>query len=58
MYGKEVVPILKMFRKNIIVQLEDIGDAGKQLAKAVVQQLRDPDLPLPQHPEIPTDNAD
>lgn len=57
-YGKEVVPILKMFRKNIIVQHEDIGAAGRHLANAVVQRLRDPDLPPLQHLEIPTDGTE
>ncbi len=56
-YGKEVVPILKMFRKNIIVELEDVSDAGRQLANAVVQQLRHPDLPPIQHLEIPTGDS-
>jgi len=53
-YGKEVVPILKMFRKNIIVEREDMRAAGQYLAKAVVQRLRDEDLPPLQHLEIPT----
>lgn len=57
-YGKEVVPILKMFRKNIIVELEDIGHAGKHLANAVVRMLSEPDLPLLQHLEIPADNVE
>lgn len=57
-YGKEVAPILKMFRKNIMVELEDVGAAGQYLANAVVQQLRDPHLPPLQHLEIPTDIND
>lgn len=57
-YGKEVVPILKMFRKNIIVELEDIAAAGRHLAKAVVRRLREPDLPPLQHLEVPTNRAD
>ncbi len=56
-YGKESVPILKMFRKNIIVELEDIGAAGKYLANAVVHRLSDPDLPPLQHLEIPKNIA-
>ncbi|WP_293447149.1 LacI family transcriptional regulator [Planktotalea sp.] len=55
-YGKEVIPILKMFRENILVEMEDVGLAGRFLAKAAIQQLQDPDLPLMQHLEIPTDN--
>jgi len=54
-YGKEVAPILKMFRENIIVELEEIGDAGRHLATAVVQRLSNPDLPPLQYLEIPTD---
>lgn len=53
-YSKEFVPVLKMFRKNIIVELEDISKAGRQLANAVVQRLRNPDLPPIQHLETPT----
>ncbi|MEP2029671.1 MAG: LacI family transcriptional regulator [Paracoccaceae bacterium] len=56
-YGKEVVPILKMFRKNIIVELEDVAAAGRHLAKAVVQKLREPDLPPLQYLEIPIDKS-
>ena len=52
-YGKEVAPILKMFRKNIIVEREDMRAAGQYLANAVVQRLSDPDLPPLQHLEIP-----
>lgn len=57
-YSKEVVPILKMFRENVIVEQEDIGPAGRHLANAVVQRLRAPDLPPLQHLEIPIDRSD
>lgn len=57
-YSKEVVPILKMFRKNVIVEQEDIGPAGRHLADAVVQRLRTPELPPLQHLEVPGDRAD
>ncbi|PYG27981.1 LacI family transcriptional regulator [Pelagimonas varians] len=57
-YGKEVIPILNMFRENIIVEMEDIGPAGRFLAKAAIQQLQDPDLPLMQHLEIPVDTSE
>jgi LacI family transcriptional regulator len=46
---KEVAPLLKMFRENIIVEKEDVGLAGQFLAKAVMQQLQFPDLPPLQH---------
>jgi LacI family transcriptional regulator len=57
-YGKEVIPILKMFRENIIVELEDVGRAGRFLARAAMQQLQDPEMPLMQHLEIPTDEPE
>lgn len=56
--SKEVVPLLKMFRENIIVEQEDIGSAGRHLANAVVQLLRAPELPPLQHLEIPMDQKD
>jgi LacI family transcriptional regulator len=52
-YTKEVAPILKTFRENIIVELEDVGDAGRFLAKAVKQQLQHPDQKLMQHLFVP-----
>jgi len=56
-YGREVTPILKTFRKNIIVELEDIAIAGRYLANAVVQRLRDAELPPMQHLQVPTDKS-
>ena len=53
-YGKEVTPILTLFRENVFVEQEDVGNAGDFLAKAVIRQLSDPDLPPLQHLEIPT----
>jgi LacI family transcriptional regulator len=44
-----------MFRENIIVEIEDVGLAGRFLAKAAIQQLQDQSLPLMQQLEIPTD---
>lgn len=54
-YTKEVVPILKTFRQNIIVELEDVGDAGRFLAKAVKRQLQQPEQELMQELFVPTD---
>lgn len=54
-YTKEVVPVLKMFRDNILIEQEDIGAAGRYLANAVVQLLRKPELPPLQHLETPQD---
>lgn len=57
-YSKEVIPILKMFRENIIVEMEDVGLAGRFLANAAIRQLQNPELPLMQHLEIPTDTSE
>ncbi|WP_300038653.1 LacI family transcriptional regulator [uncultured Roseobacter sp.] len=57
-YSKEVVSLLKMFRENIIVDHEDVGQAGRHLANAVVQLLRTPELPPLQHLEVPMDEQD
>lgn len=54
-FSKETVPILKMFRDNILVERENVGRAGQFLAQAAMQQLQNPDLPLMQHLEVPTD---
>ncbi len=53
-FGKEVIPILKMFREDIMVELENVERAGHFLAEAAMQQLEAPDLPLMQYLEDPT----
>ena len=52
-YSKEVVPILKMFRHDIVVEFEDVANAGSFLAKAVMKQLLHPNEPLMQYLEVP-----
>lgn len=52
-YSKEVIPILKMFRENIIVEFEDVSDAGHFLAKAVMQLLLEPEKAPMQRLETP-----
>ena len=44
-----------MFRENILVEFEDVGDAGRFLARAVKQQLLHPDRPLMQRLERPAE---
>ncbi|MBT8458751.1 MAG: transcriptional regulator, partial [Boseongicola sp.] len=56
-YTKEVAPILKTFRENIIVELEDVGDAGRFLAKAVKRQLQHPEQELMQYLFVPSAGA-
>ena len=57
-YSKEVIPILKMFRENIVVEFEDVSDAGRFLAKAVLQLLLEPEKKPMQHLEIPIDQSE
>ena len=54
-YSKEVIPILKMFRENIVVEFEDVSDAGRFLARAVLQLLLEPEKKPMQHLEVPAD---
>ncbi|WP_170480816.1 LacI family transcriptional regulator [Ruegeria arenilitoris] len=55
-FSKEVVPILKLFREDILVEFEDVGTAGSFLAKAVMRQLLQPSQPLMQKLEVPADD--
>jgi LacI family transcriptional regulator len=57
-YSKEVIPILKMFRENIVVEFEDVSDAGRFLARAVLQLLLEPEKKPMQHLEIPVDRSE
>ncbi|SMX23687.1 LacI family transcriptional regulator [Boseongicola aestuarii] len=56
-YTKEAAPILKTFRENIIVEIEDVGEAGRFLAKAVTRQLKHPEQKLMQYLFVPNDQA-
>ncbi|CUH44924.1 LacI family transcriptional regulator [Ruegeria atlantica] len=56
-YSKEVIPVLKMFRENIVAEFEDVSDAGRFLAKAVLQLLLEPEKKPMQHLEIPVDRT-
>ncbi len=55
LYSKEVIPILKMFRKDILVEIEDVAAAGRYMAQAAMRQLLQQDLPLMQHLEVPVE---
>ncbi|WP_194097520.1 LacI family transcriptional regulator [Marivivens aquimaris] len=52
-FGKEAVPFLKLFRKEIIVMPENVSQAGEFLARAVMQAINEPDLPPLQALEVP-----
>lgn len=56
-YTKEAAPILKTFRESIIVEIEDVGEAGRFLAKAVTRQLKHPGQELMQYLFVPNDQA-
>ena len=56
--SKEVVPILRMFRQDIMVEFEDVSDAGRFLAKAVMQQLLKPGEKPMQFLNNPVESAD
>ncbi|MCH2095422.1 MAG: LacI family transcriptional regulator [Rhodobacteraceae bacterium] len=55
LYSKEIIPILKMFRNDILVEVEDVAKAGRYMAQAAMQQLLKPDLPKMQHLEVPVE---
>lgn len=43
--GKEAMPMLKLFRKDILSVFEDVGETGDFLAKALIRAIDEPDLP-------------
>ncbi len=51
--GKEAIPFLEYFRKEIIVVREDVRQAGTFLARAVMQRIRDASAPPLQGMETP-----
>lgn len=44
-FAKEAVPILTLFRSEIMSVAEDVAEAGQFLAKAAMQAIKSPDLP-------------
>jgi LacI family transcriptional regulator len=51
--AKEAIPLLKLFRREMIVVDEDMKKAGQFLSRAAVQAIQHPDLPPLQGLEIP-----
>lgn len=43
--AKEAIPLLKLFRKDILACHEDVGETGDFLAKALIRAIDEPDLP-------------
>lgn len=58
LYSKEVIPILKTFRKNILIEIEDVTRAGRYMAQAAIKQLLQPDLPRMQYLEVPSETSE
>ncbi len=53
-FGKEAVPFLKLFRKELMVLPENVDRAGAFLAQAAMQAINEPDLPPMQGLEVPS----
>lgn len=51
--AKEAIPILRSFRKEIIVVSEDVAQAGAFLARAIMQAIDEPGLPPLQNLDHP-----
>lgn len=53
-YGKEAIPFLKLFRREILVLHENVGKAGEFLAHAVLKAIAEPQAPPMQGLDTPT----
>jgi len=53
-FSKEVTPILKRIRSEIMTVSEDVSVAGDFMARAAIQRINEPDSPPLQHIEVPT----
>ena len=56
--AKEAMPLLCLFRKEIIALAEDVKTAGEFLARAAIQAIREPHLPPLQGLDVPRDDTD
>lgn len=52
-FTKEAVPLMHMFRPAILTVAEDVAQAGRFLARAAMQAIREPDAPPMQALEVP-----
>ena len=43
--AKEAIPLLTLFRKDILACYEDVGETGDFLAKALIRAIDHPNLP-------------
>ncbi|MDX8352822.1 LacI family transcriptional regulator [Cognatiyoonia sp. IB215182] len=54
-FAKEAIPFLKLFRNDILTISENVDAAGKFLAEAAIQAIRNPDEPPLQSLQVPED---
>ncbi|MGB0663312.1 MAG: LacI family transcriptional regulator [Pontibacterium sp.] len=52
--GREAIPFLKMFRKDVLLVTEDVGKAGEFTINAVLQAIEHPERPMMQKLDVPT----
>ena len=53
-FAKEVTPILKRIRGNIMTVYEDVAEAGAFMAQAAIQRIKEPTSTPMQKMEVPT----
>ncbi|MEX0970691.1 MAG: LacI family transcriptional regulator [Paracoccaceae bacterium] len=52
--SKEVSNLLRVFRRQLVLVREDTTQAGRLMARALLQQINDPSAPLISHLAVPT----
>ncbi|UPH69794.1 LacI family transcriptional regulator [Abyssibius alkaniclasticus] len=52
--SKEVSNLLRVFRRQLVLVREDTTEAGRHLARALLQQINEPDAPLVCNLSVPT----
>jgi LacI family transcriptional regulator len=55
LFAKEAIPFLDLFRPGILALREDVGRAGRVLARAAIRAIREPEAPPLQDLEVPED---
>jgi LacI family transcriptional regulator len=55
-FGKEAIPYLHRFRRQIMVLREDVDRAGTQLAQAIIQAIENPHAPVAQTLDRPAES--
>lgn len=57
LFTKEAVPLMGLFRPEILTVFEDVTRAGRFLARATMQAIRNPDQPPMQALDVPGDTT-